>query len=193
MKYSTSTQELKHQIADGKVDALCQLYDRYYVKLKLYGLQFAPKLNSYSIEDTIQELFLWISNNHHKLAKIKNLEVYLFSALKRNAIKEINVANRRSELLDGFFNKSDFDTKEDSAEIRYIEDEYKIYNAKYVTRLLDSLPPKQKEVLYLRNYMNMSFKEIGEVVNLSEQVVRNYNHRAIKHLRVSPLKRIRNL
>ena len=56
----------------------------------------------------------------------------------------------------------------------------------YVTNLLESLPPNQKEVIYLRNYINMSYAEIAQVMNLSEQVVRNYAYRAMTKLRAQP-------
>lgn len=190
---TTSTEELKQQIANGDIEALSLLYGRYYTKLKLYGQQFAPQLESYSIEDSIQELFIWITKNYKKLSSIDNLEVYLFSALKRNAMKDIGSNNRRQSLKDRYLNRQHSETKKPSVEIRYIETENRLENTKYVNQLLDSLPAQQKEVLYLRNYMNMKFKEIAEVMNLTEQVVRNYNYRAIKHLRAKPQTKLNNL
>ena len=190
---TTSTEELKQQIANGDIEALSLLYGRYYTKLKLYGQQFAPQLESYSIEDSIQELFIWITKNYKKLSSIDNLEVYLFSALKRNAMKDIGSNNRRQSLKDRYLNRKHSETKKPSVEIRYIETENRLENTKYVNQLLDSLPAQQKEVLYLRNYMNMKFKEIAEVMNLTEQVVRNYNYRAIKHLRAKPQTKLNNL
>ena len=50
-------------------------------------------------------------------------------------------------------------------------------------KILNALPPNQKEVIYLRNYVNMSYREIAQVMDLSEQVVRNYGYRAIQKLR----------
>ncbi len=192
-KHTISTESLKHQIADGNIGSLSQLYDRYYMKLKLYGLQFSPKLSSFSIEDSIQELFLWIAKNHKRLSSIDNLEVYLFSALKRNALKEIGVKNRRDHLKGRYLIRHDSDKIKASVEVNYIEAESRIEGTKYITLLLDSLPPKQREVLYLRNYMDMSFRQIGKVMNLSEQVVRNYNYRAIQHLRSQPLTKLNNV
>lgn len=188
-RYSVTTEELKQQIAGGDTESLSLLYDRYFSKLKLYGLQFSPKLDSYSIEDSIQELFIWIAKNHKKLAAIDNLEVYLFSALKRNSLKEIGLKNKRDQLKDTFQSNHDAALTKPSVEIKYIESENRNEEAKYITQLLDTLPPQQKEVLYLRNYMDMSFRDIGQLMGLSEQVVRNYNYRAIKDLRSKPLKK----
>ena len=36
-----------------------------------------------------------------------------------------------------------------------------------VKNLIQKLPPEQREVLVLRNYANLSFKEIAELTNVS--------------------------
>ncbi len=101
--------------------------------------------------------------------------------------------NRPDHLKDKYLHRTNYDIKKTSVKIRYIEAESKIEGAKYATQLLDTLPSKQKEVFYLRNYMNLNFKDIGKVMDLSEQVVRKHNYRAIKSLRSQPLSKLNNL
>ena len=38
---------------------------------------------------------------------------------------------------------------------------------KDLRKLIELLPPEQKEVLYMRHYAEMSFKDIAEVTNVS--------------------------
>jgi RNA polymerase sigma factor (sigma-70 family) len=177
---------LKCRIAKGDADALDQLYRRYYVQLKLYGLQFNEKLNSYSIDDSIQELFIWIAKNHERLNEIDNLEVYLFAALKQNIYQEISRKAIRKKVKNKFINTKKLETLETSVENKFIESEEDLIRKNYIAKLLNSLPPNQKEVIYLRNYVKMSYREIAQVMDLSEQVVRNYGYRAIQKLRTLP-------
>jgi len=72
---------------------------------------------------------------------------------------------------------------ESSNEYKILDAEKRRHNKQLIQQLLDSLPEKQKEVLYLRNYTNLSYKDIAEVMNLTEQVVRNYSYRAMQKLR----------
>jgi len=181
--YSKNIEDLKIKISDGNFEALNELYEYYFKKLKLYGIQFSPKLISFSVEDLIQELFLWMAKNHQKLKEIDNLEVYLFCALKKNIYQEIYKKQNRNNLQNRFLKSTFSNNLESSPESKFIESENKSNENNYVTNLLNTLPPKQKEVLYLRNYINLSYREIATIMNLSEQVVRNYGYRALQKLR----------
>lgn len=184
--FSEKIELLRIKISEGNFDALDQLYRDYFSKLKLYGLQFAQKLDSYSIDDTIQELFITIAKKHTLLKEVKNLEVYLFSSLKQNIYQEISKKENRKEIKNKYFQSTKSSPNEISVEHKFIESEDKLNRKNYVTKLLDSLPPNQKEVIYLRNYINMSYAEIAQIMNLSEQVVRNYAYRAMIKLRTQP-------
>ena len=183
MAQQPDIEKLKNLIARGDSTALNDLYRRYYKKLKLYGMQFSPKLMSLSVEDSIQELFFWITKNHQQLSEVDNLEVYLFSALKRNVYQDIHKGKSRKNLRVLYSASSTSESHESSDESKIIETESRHLDKQLVHRLLESLPAKQKEVIYLRNYVNMSYKEIGDVMNLSEQIVRNYGYRAMQNLK----------
>jgi len=167
----------------GEVASFNQFYQFYYPRLKYYGLQFNPKLSSYSVEDTIQELFLWLYKNHKKLQEIDNLEVYLLSAFKQNLYKEMSKTRKKRQGLESSTHSLSIQPLEDSVEQNYIKTEDAKHLTNKANQILEQLPPNQKEALYLRNYMDMSYKEIAEVMQLSEQVVRNYSYRAIQKLR----------
>ena len=182
-RQNKSVAELKVRISSGDFKALDELYNSYYKKLKLYGQKFSPKLVSYSVEDSVQELFIWIAQNHRNLKTIDNLEVYMFSALKKNIYQEIQKKDKRQKLKDRFFQTTTSETHENSIEHKLISAEETTSDKSYLESILNALPPQQKEVLYLRHYIGMCFKEIASVMDLSEQVVRNYSHRALKNIR----------
>lgn len=53
----------------------------------------------------------------------------------------------------------------------------------YLRKALANLPDHQREIIYLRYYEEMSYKEICQVLDINHQVARNYASRAIKQLK----------
>lgn len=107
----------------------------------------------------------------------------MFSALKSNIYQDIYKGQSRKNLMVLYSNSIKSHPHESSTESKIIESENRKHDKQLVSQLLEALPEKQKEVLYLRNYVNMSYKEIATVMDLSEQVVRNYGYRALQKLK----------
>ena len=63
------------------------------------------------------------------------------------------------------------------------EKEFQSAQAQLIKRALGELTNKEREVVYLRFFMNLPYEEICLVMNVSYQVVMNYMHRAMKALR----------
>jgi len=176
---------LKRRISQGDSRSLAILYDLYFAKLKYYGMTLNPSVKLISIEDVIQDLFLWIGTNPRKLDEIDNLEVYLFVSLKRNIYNKLSHNKSKYETRLGYDIPQNIESTPAVASVEsdYIESESLQMTQTFVKSLLDKLPTNQRQVLYLRNYANLSYKEISEIMTLSEQVVRNYAYRALSKLR----------
>ena len=54
---------------------------------------------------------------------------------------------------------------------------------KYLARLLNSLTGRQKEIVYLRYYEDLSYQEISELLSINFQSVANHLQRAFETLR----------
>lgn len=84
----------------------------------------------------------------------RNLAIDYFRKMQRNPLQ------RESEDYD-IFNSAQ--RAEESAEEEIIRDE----NARYIKELIQQLPAKQREVLIMRSYADLSFKEIADLTNVS--------------------------
>ncbi|MEL6593740.1 MAG: sigma-70 family RNA polymerase sigma factor [Bacteroidota bacterium] len=84
----------------------------------------------------------------------RNLAIDHFRKVQRNPIQ------RESEDYDIF---NSVQRAEGSAEDRIIRDE----NARYIRNLIQQLPDKQREVLIMRSYAELSFKEIASITDVS--------------------------
>lgn len=180
-----STEELKERLIRGDVDALDVIYRRYYRRLLHYGIQLAGIGRSDHIEDIVQDLFIWLARNYDKLHKVKDLEAYLFQSLRRNTFSKLKL-DQESEAKHQRFIRLSSTIGEDvyrSSEEEFIKEESEANISRALTQELDKLPTHQKEVLYLRFYQERSYKQISEILSISNQVARNFASRGLKKLR----------
>ncbi|MDX2285041.1 MAG: sigma-70 family RNA polymerase sigma factor [Bacteroidia bacterium] len=84
----------------------------------------------------------------------RNLAIDYFRKAQRNPVQ------RETEEYDVFHG---LHRAEPSAEEHIISDE----NARYIRKLIQMLPEKQREVLIMRSYADLSFKEIASITNVS--------------------------
>lgn len=159
---------------NGDRDAFATLFRRYYDGLYRYGGKFID--NSSQLEDSIQELFveLWQSKSR---APVTSVRAYLLKSLKYKILKTYR--RRRSFLPIG----DDQGVFEWSHEDQLIAGERDAESSKKVLDALDKLSNRQKEIVYLKYFQNLSYEEICEVMNINYQVARNLLYQAIKSLK----------
>ena len=165
----------------GNEGAFCELYRISYNRLFRYGcvLTAEPKV----VEDVIQDLFIWLWENREKTTHIRQAEIYLFQSLKRNLWQKTGESRRPFRISKLVENQDIQDVSQHSIEQTLIESETQEFNRNWVKKQLGNLPQHQQEVIYLRYYEGLNYDEIAEVVNVSNQVARNYAARALKMIR----------
>ena len=70
-----------------------------------------------------------------------------------------------------------------SIEEQLIADETTAIKVQQLNRLINHLPTRQKEALYLRYHQGLSVEQVAEVLNMNYQSTKNLLHRAILQLR----------
>lgn len=167
----------------GEEEAFSWLFFHYYAQLYQYGKKLVQ--NEELVKDVIQDFYLYLFENRESLAcEINNLTAYLLSSFRRRLLLE--AARKRGE--------QNLQLPEDHAEhllfVIGTEDiiitkESRIQNKRLIVQLLNELPPRQREILYLKYYIGLSLQEISETLAISYQVVANHLYRALKKLRGS--------
>lgn len=173
--------ELVIRMAAGEKDAFSCLYQMFYNKLLRYGTIIVAEQDL--VKDAIQDLFAWILDNPGKLQSIQNIEVYLFQSLKKNLHHHIKARNRKGIILRQFSHSQHIPANPDNIEQRIIRKENQDFDRYWVRKQISELPPRQKEIIYLRYYEGLSYDEIAEIIATSNQVVRNYASRALQRIR----------
>ncbi len=158
---------------NGDRDAFATLFRGHYDGLYRYGGKFID--NADQLEDSIQELFmeLWQSKSRTPVTSVR---AYLLKSLKYKILKTYR--QRRTLPIN-----DDCGIFEWSQEDRIIAGERDAENSRKVLNALDRLSDRQKEIVYLKYFQNLSYDEVSEVMNINYQVARNLLYQAIKSLK----------
>jgi RNA polymerase sigma factor (sigma-70 family) len=159
----------------GDKEAFAALFRQHYETLFRYGSKFTN--DTRLLEDTIHELFIeiWQSKSATPVLSIK---AYLLKSLKYKLLKVFRQMGRVIPLVDG----NDI-TFEWSHEQFLIDQQDSIERKQMVLKALGQLSNRQKEIIYLKYYQNLSYEEVSEIMNINYQVARNLLYQAIKSLK----------
>jgi RNA polymerase sigma factor (sigma-70 family) len=153
------------------------LYEAYSGYLYRYGLKLMP--NEEELKDCIQDLFVGLFENRKNLPSTDNVLYFLLKVLRNRIIdifrKERQLVYLPPEELQFSVNYS-FDPEDDDTE----EENEVLENFE---KVLNMLNPRQKEAVYLRYKMNLSYEEVAQMLEINYQSARNLIHRSVSKIR----------
>ena len=160
---------------EGDKDAFAALFREHYETLFRFGSKFTG--DNELLEDCIQELFieLWQGKSRTPVLSVK---AYLLKSLKYKLLKAFRKKGQTLPLSDdgnGHF--------EWSHEHFLIAEQETAEKKQLVLTALERLSSRQKEIIYLKYYQNLSYEEVSEIMNINYQVARNLLYQAIKSLK----------
>jgi RNA polymerase sigma factor (sigma-70 family) len=183
----SSDEALWQAFKQGSEAALAQIFKTHY--RNVYDYLFKLFRNAEMAENAIQDLFLHLWQNRGLLGEAHSIRFYLISSARRRAFRQLYRARRcvseevESAAADDLFNFSPEDI--------LVSEETSSLQREALLKLIEGLPKRQKEVIYLRYYQDLSLNEVAEVLSINYQSVLNTLNRAFHTLRSSEvLKRI---
>ncbi|NLR89603.1 MULTISPECIES: RNA polymerase sigma factor [Flammeovirga] len=162
---------------EDDAQALKYFYDQYIKLLYKYGYHFCQ--DAALVEDCVQDLFLRLWEKRSTLGETNNVKLYLMVSLKRSIYEKVKKGSKTSTS----------EEVEDTFDITFTMEESMIssetdqINKEKLLKTLETLSGRQKEVIYLRFYNGFSPEEVSEVMNISNQSVRNLQASALKKMR----------
>ena len=169
---------LWEQFRLGDQNVLAVLFQRLYERMTLYGYKLMGE--KAMVEDSIQELFADLLHKQ-PAPQVEFVRAYLFKSLRYKLIRlaeQRRSQQRREQQMLATEPGFDF-IKLESAQ----EDPATLQRKQRLVQALDELSPRQREIVYLRYYQNLSYEEIAEVMELNYQTSRNLLYKAIRTLR----------
>jgi RNA polymerase sigma-70 factor (ECF subfamily) len=133
--------------------------------------------------DAVQDLFVRIWVRRGQIGIVKKVKPYFFTALRRQVLNQMR--NRRQrELQIGGLPRPDIEFSPEEIVVR--NEEYENLQHK-IAAMLNKLPRRQKEVIYLRYFEEMDNTQIAEVMGIHYQSVLNLTQKAMQKLRSADL------
>lgn len=165
------------RLRDGDENAFSEIYQLYAASLirfassKLYSLEEA--------RDLIHDVFVYLWAERKKIQIHSSLQSYLFAIVRHRIIDHIRRNATRAEYA-SMLHVLTLDLENNLEKNIEAKDLGKI-----IKQVVGNLPPRTKEIYRLSRDENNSISEIAEILNLSDQTVKNQLTTALKFLRTS--------
>ncbi len=174
-----SDEQLFAAFKKGDKRAFEKIYQSYFSALVFYGFKVCP--DKLLVENAIQDLFVELWRRREFISEVANLKFYLIKSLRNQLIRnQRHNPFDRSEDIDDFLDYLGSLSEEQSIMNR----EADLARQQKIQTALEKLSPRQKEVIHLRFYQNLSLDEIAELLQLPKQVIKNLLSKSYAVLRI---------
>ena len=138
------------------------------LKNKLFRLALRITLNNAEAEDIVQETLIKVWKKQDSWNEIESIEAFCYAICRNLALDLIKRADNFSESLDETQNMA-VDTSYSSNPEEQVQQSDRI---KLVKELIDHLPEKQRSVIQLRDFEGKSYKEIADIMQMTDELVK---------------------
>ncbi|WP_190810216.1 RNA polymerase sigma factor [Flagellimonas sp. S3867] len=163
---------------NGDKNAFETIFKIHYTSLFFYGYKIS---NSKTLtEDTLQDFFTYLYEKRESLDQVVNIHSYLIVSYRRRLFKALNKRNKDIKKMEKVKKQN---------QILFYEQELQTDQYTFGTKnsqlviLLNQLPERQKEAIFLKYYNGLTVKEIASIMDISYQSVSNTLQKAFSWLR----------
>jgi RNA polymerase sigma-70 factor (family 1) len=168
---------IMQKILEKDPEAFNEVYNKLYRKLFLFANSLIA--NTEEARDIVTESFIKLWSQENYFSNMSHLQVYFYTVIKNACIDYL----RRDKLKAKIENRL---VKEEHITENVIEKKYQ--EAELVQILYDrinQLPDRMQQVFKLTYLDGYSRTEVAQMLNLSENTIRNTNAAAMKALRLT--------
>ncbi|CAG4999876.1 hypothetical protein DYBT9275_02333 [Dyadobacter sp. CECT 9275] len=168
------------ELTEGNEAALAALMRSHYKPLLNYGYKFIK--DEEFIKDCIQDTFIEIWNKRKQLSEPDSVRAYLFICLRRKVFRNGSKLKLFRQHDTTFLDETDLSV-EFSPEWWMIKEESMAERTRDMANMLNALPRRQREVVYLKYYQELTREEIAGLMAIAPQTVSNLLQMAFDYLR----------
>ena len=162
--------------AEPKVQSLAEFFTHWSEPLFQYGCTLTPDRGQ--VEDAIQDLFVDLWRRQVEVASLKAPRTYLLTALRRLLLRNLQRAERS---VDPWISEHAWQALVAEEPVATFAEQEE--RALACREAIASLPRRQREVINLRYYQGLSYREIAAVMGIKTSSVGRFLDRAITSLR----------
>lgn len=169
---------LWQKFREGDPLAFESLLRNYYRPLFDYGRRFVSDRDL--LKDIVHDLFLHLWERRAFLGKTDQIKPYLLTSLRNRILKN---TNRPEVFLAIEHAAEDFHETINSVESELILTEFAAEKQSRIQHIIQSLTPRQQEIIHLKFYQDLSNERIAEVLNISRPATANLLYETLKMFR----------
>lgn len=162
--------ELFKEIKNNNKIAFEQLYNRY--NKLVYGIAFSILKNKQDAEDLVQIVFTKIYSIDKNKLPSSNEASWIYSVTKNETINYLKNKKNNIDL------ESIYELEDNNNEID------KIINQDKYNRIISKLNEKEREIVSLKILSNLSFEEIGKILNVPTGTIKWRYYKSVHTLKL---------
>jgi len=172
--------ELVELLIGGSQAALGELYARYKKRLMHSCKRYLK--NETDLEDIVHDIFLQLWETRHLLNPELSFSGYIKKITQNYAIDKLRHLDIHSRFAKNIF-MNETDTTNETEDL-IIDSDY----AELLDKLIEKLPPRQKEVFQYSRIERLTYKEISELLKISVDTVQEHASLALKTIKKQLMK-----
>ena len=137
------------------------------LKNELFRLALRITQNHAEAEDVVQETMMKVWNRREEWEKIESMEAFCLTICRNLALDKLRRMDNQALTLDISIDPTDPSHYSNPEEQAVQKDRVSL-----VRQLIDSLPEKQRSCMQLRDFEGKSYKEIAQVLDITEDQVK---------------------
>ena len=146
---------------------------------ELYRLALRITLSKEEAEDVVQETMLKVWNRRGQWEQIESIEAFCLTICRNLALDKA----KRAENLNRVFDTSAAEKPDTSYHSNPEEQAVQRDRVRLARQLMDTLPEKQRTCMQLRDVEGKAYKDIADILGISEQQVKVNIFRARQAIR----------
>lgn len=165
------------KIAEGNKGAFNAFFEYYYPRLIQFALVYVNSIQQ--AEDVVAEVLTKMLIHRERVFVMEHCEAYIFTSVKNMALSSIKKDHKTVN------NSTDYEKIRPAA--KGVFDPYELLVEKelgaFVNAIIDKFPPKRKMVYQLIREQNFTYRQVADLMEISERTVEVHLKLAIKSLR----------
>ena len=146
---------------------ICFRNDVLPLKNELFRLALRITLNHAEAEDVVQETMIKVWNRRDHWDEIESIEAFCLTICRNISLDKVKKAENQNQSLNDAHDAPDRSYASNPEEQAEQRDKILL-----IRRLINTLPEKQRSVMQLRDFEGKSYKEIAEILAISEEQVK---------------------
>ena len=136
------------------------------LKNELFRLALRITLNRAEAEDIVQDTLIKVWNRRYECENIDSIEAFSLTVCRNLSLDRIKKKENNNDSLEDV--KVAEPLASSNPQDRMIEED----KISLVKQIVDALPEKQRSCMQLRDFEGKSYKEIAEILEISEEQVK---------------------